>query len=158
MLFIFWILCGLFASVVAGNKGHNGCMWALGGFLLGPLALLATLGLGDRKAQSKQDELLEETRRQNNWMRRKLYEAEEERRYYEERRYRESMRRLPPEEYYEEEEYDEYHEDEGYDDEYEDAAIDVEATGDRSGETEEDRETEPDDYYDRDEKTPPTGE
>ena len=114
MLFIFWILCGLFACVVAGNKGHNGCMWALGGFLLGPLALLATLGLGDRKAQSKQDELLEETRRQNAWMRRKMYEAEEERRYYEEQRYRQRMRQLPPEEYHDEEEYDEYYEDDEY--------------------------------------------
>ncbi|OHY35915.1 hypothetical protein BCV64_02825 [Cylindrospermopsis raciborskii MVCC14] len=28
---IFWILCVLFASVVAGNKGHDGCMWALEG-------------------------------------------------------------------------------------------------------------------------------
>ena len=111
MLVIFWILCGLFACVVAGNKGHNGCMWALGGFLLGPLALLATLGLGDKKAQRKQDDLLEETRRQNEWMRRKMYEAEEERRYHEEQRYRQRMRQLPPEEYYDGEEYcegDEY--------------------------------------------------
>jgi hypothetical protein len=103
MLLIFWILCGLFASVVAGNKGHNGFMWALGGFLLGPLALLATLGLGDRETQRKQNDLLEETRKHNAWMRRKMYEAEEERRYYEEERYRERMRQLPPEEYFEEE-------------------------------------------------------
>jgi hypothetical protein len=124
MLVIFWILCGLFACVVAGNKGHNGCMWAIGGFLLGPLALLATLGLGDRKSQRAQDDLLEETRRQNEWMRRKMYEAEEERRYYEEERYRQRMRQLPPEEYYEEEEYDEHYDYDGYDDEY----VDVEAT------------------------------
>jgi len=101
MIFAFWILCGLLASVVAGNKGHNGCMWAIGGFLLGPLALLATLGLGDRKAQRRQDDLLEETRRHNEWMRRKMYEAEEERHYHEERQYRQRMRQLPPEEYYE---------------------------------------------------------
>ena len=124
MLVIFWILCGLFACVVAGNKGHNGCMWALGGFLLGPLALLATLGLGDRKAQRKQDDLLEETRRQNEWMRRKMYEAEEERRYYEEQRYRQRMRQLPPEEYYEEEEYEEHPQE----DEYEGRYVDIEAT------------------------------
>ena len=124
MLVIFWILCGLFACVVAGNKGHNGCMWALGGFLLGPLALLATLGLGDRKAQRRQDDLLEETRRQNEWMRRKMYEAEEERRYYEEQRYRKRLRQLPPEEYYEEKEYDEYYGDDGYD---EDEYVDIEA-------------------------------
>jgi hypothetical protein len=89
-------------------------MWALGGFLLGPLALLATLGLGDRKAQRKQDDLLEETRRQNEWMRRKMHEAEEERRYYEEQRYRQRMRRLPPEEYYDDEEYGEDRENDEY--------------------------------------------
>ena len=125
MLVIFWILCGLFACVVAGNKGHNGCMWALGGFLLGPLALLATLGLGDRKAQRKQEDLLEETRRQNEWMRRKMHEAEEERRYYEEQRYRQRMRRLSPEDYYDDEEYGEDREN----DEYTDAA--ATNTGDR---------------------------
>lgn len=127
MLIVFWFLCGIFASVVAGNKGHNGCMWALGGFLLGPLALLATLGLGDRQAQSKQDALLEETRRQNEWMRRKAWEAEQERRYYEEQRYRRQMRQLPPEEYYEEDADDELYEDdeyyEGYDDEYVDVEV-----------------------------------
>ena len=132
MLVIFWILCGLFACVVAGNKGHNGCMWALGGFLLGPLALLATLGLGDRKAQRAQDDLLEETRRQNEWMRRKMYEAEEERRYYEEQRYRQRMRQLPPEEYYEEDEYDEYPQQ----DEYEDGYVDIEANDAENGEPE----------------------
>lgn len=136
MLVIFWILCGLFASVVAGNKGHNGCMWALGGFLLGPLALLATLGLGDRKAQRRQDELLEETRRHNEWMRRKMYEAEEERRYYEEQQYRQRMRQLPPEEYYEEEEYDEYHQENEYGDEYEDGYVDIEASDAENGEPE----------------------
>ena len=54
MIFIiFWILCGLFASVIAGNKGHNGCMWSIGGFVFGPLAVLATLGLGDKISQIK---------------------------------------------------------------------------------------------------------
>ena len=129
MLVIFWLLCGIFACAVAGNKGHNGCMWALGGFLLGPLALLATLGLGDRKAQRKQDDLLEETRRQNEWMRRKMYEAEEERRYHEEQRYRERMRQLPTDEYYEEGRYDEYRKDDGYDDEY----VDTEARHPETG-------------------------
>jgi Ni/Co efflux regulator RcnB len=90
-------------------------MWAIGGFLLGPLALLATLGLSDRKAQRAQHDLLEETRRQNEWMRRKMYEAEEERRYYEEQRYRQRTRQFPPEDYYEEEEYDEHYDYDGYD-------------------------------------------
>jgi len=123
MLVIFWILCGIFASAVADNKGHNGCMWALGGFLLGPLALLATLGLGDRKAQKKQDDLLEETRKQNNWMRRKMYEAEEERRYYEEQRYRQRLRQLPQQEYYDENEEAGYYDDERYEDDYVDVGV-----------------------------------
>ena len=76
IFFIFWIICGLFASSVAGNKGHNGCMWCIGGFLFGPLAVLATLGLGDKISQRKQDELLEETREQNAWMRKKMREKE----------------------------------------------------------------------------------
>jgi len=146
MLIIFWILCGFFASVVAGNKGYNGLLWWLGGYLLGPLALLATLGLSDKNAQTKQDELLEETRRHNEWMRRKMNEAEEERRYYEERRFEDKWGFLPEKRYSNEEEYDGG---------YEDVAIDVKATDDRSGEAEEDRGTEPDDDYDKDEKKEP---
>jgi len=139
MIFFFWLICGLVVGIIASNRGHNGCLWSLAGFLLGPFALLATIGLSDRNIARRQDELLDETRRQNNWMRRKMYEAEEERRYYEERRYRESMRGLPPEEYYEEEEYEEYDDEDGYADEYVDIEaregdeIDNEKTEDKSG-------------------------
>jgi hypothetical protein len=111
MLIFFWILCGLFASSIAGGKGHNGCMWFLGGILFGPLALLAAVGLNNIKSQRTQEDLLEETRRQNAWLRRKTREAEEERRYYEEERNRTQMRQLPPQEYYEDDEEQEYEED-----------------------------------------------
>lgn len=114
IFFIIWIICGLFASSVASNKGHNGCMWCIGGFLFGPLAVLATLGLGDKISQRKQDELLEETREQNAWMRKKMREKEreirymEEERYYEEERYNREMKQLPPEEYYEDDDMERY--------------------------------------------------
>lgn len=98
-------------------------MWALGGFLLGPLALLATLGLGDRKVQKKQDDLLEETRKQNTWMRRKMFEAEEERRYYEEQRYRQQLMQLPQQEYIDEDEEAGYYENERYEDDYVDVGV-----------------------------------
>ena len=112
MLIFFWILCGLFASSLAGGKGHNGCMWFIGGILFGPLALLAAVGLNDIKSQRTQDELLEETRRQNEWLRRRAREEEEERRYLEAERYW-KRRQLPPQEYYKndvEVEYDERYE------------------------------------------------
>ena len=32
-----WILCGVFASTIAGGKGHSACSWFLGGILLVPL-------------------------------------------------------------------------------------------------------------------------
>ena len=89
-------------------------MWCIGGFLFGPLAVLATLGLGDRISQRKQDELLEETREQNAWMREKMRQKEreirymEEERYYEEEKYNRQMRQLPAEEYYEDDNNDEY--------------------------------------------------
>ena len=121
MLIIFWILCGLFASSIAGNKGHNGCMWFLGGILFGPLALLAAVGLNDIKSQRTQDELLEETRRQNEWLRRRVRDEEEERRYLEAERYW-KRRQLPPQEYYENAA------EEQYEEEYEEDYINVETS------------------------------
>lgn len=49
MIVFFWILCGVFAATIAKGKGHVGCSWFLGGILFGPIALIATLGLRDRK-------------------------------------------------------------------------------------------------------------
>ena len=137
MLIFFWILCGLFASSIAGGKGHNGCMWFIGGILFGPLALLAAVGLNDIKSQRTQDELLEETRRQNEWLRRRVRDEEEERRYLEAERYW-KRRQLPPKEHFENDEEQEYEE------EYEEEYINVETSemeggeGDYDGTVEED--------------------
>ena len=65
-----WILCGVFASTIAGGKGHSACSWFLGGILFGPLALIAILGLRDRKLDwdtqrliNTQEEMLDEIQR-----------------------------------------------------------------------------------------------
>ncbi|WP_061546987.1 hypothetical protein [Cylindrospermopsis raciborskii] len=47
---IFWILCVLFASVVAGNKGHDGCMWALEGTNQTKVLAIAILEKDDKHA------------------------------------------------------------------------------------------------------------
>jgi hypothetical protein len=73
--------------MIAGGKGHGGCSWFLGGFLFGPLALLATIGLRDRKndltAQrlvATQEEMLDEIQRKHDWERRQ-WQREIERQY-----------------------------------------------------------------------------
>lgn len=40
--------CGAYSSVVAKAKGHDGLSWFLGGFFLGPFALIASVGLPDK--------------------------------------------------------------------------------------------------------------
>ena len=49
LLFILWVPCGIYAGVIAASKDHNWLPWILGGFLFGPVALIATAGLPDRK-------------------------------------------------------------------------------------------------------------
>ena len=107
---VFWILCGVFASTIAGGKGHGGCSWFLGGILFGPLALIATLGLRDRKRDwdtqrliNTQEEMLDEIQRKHDWERRQ-WEQEKERQYLEAESRRDDDYRLPPEQ--EEEEWD----------------------------------------------------
>ena len=39
-LSIFWLICGVGASMIAKSKGYNGCNWLVGGFLLGPIGIL----------------------------------------------------------------------------------------------------------------------
>ena len=43
------IFSGFLASNLASDKGHDGTTWFLAGFLLGPLGLIASAGLSDRK-------------------------------------------------------------------------------------------------------------
>tara|TARA_B100001093_G_C26449532_1_gene851668 strand:+ start:237 stop:740 length:504 start_codon:yes stop_codon:yes gene_type:complete len=50
ILFLFlWIPCGLFTGAVAANKDYSGIAWAIGGFLFGPIALIAAAGLSDKR-------------------------------------------------------------------------------------------------------------
>lgn len=64
MIVFIWLLCGFLSAMVAGGKGHDALSWFFGGILFGPLAFLATLGLGDRNRASQQAQLLEATQRQ----------------------------------------------------------------------------------------------
>ena len=50
LLFI-GLVCAGYACFVASSKGHDAGNWALGGLLLGPFALLASLGLPDLKTR-----------------------------------------------------------------------------------------------------------
>ena len=108
---VFWILCGVFASTIAGGKGHGGCSWFLGGILLDPLALIATFGLRDRKLDwdtqrliNTQEQMLDEIQRKHAWERRH-WDQEKERQYLEAESRRDDDYRLPSEQ--EEEEWDE---------------------------------------------------
>ena len=110
---VFWILCGVFASTIAGGKGHGGCSWFLGGILFGPLALIATLGLRDRKRDwdtrrliDTQEEMLDEIQRKHDWERRQ-WEQEKERQYLEAESRRADQYRLPFEQQHWQEEQDE---------------------------------------------------
>ena len=53
MLFIFslivFFIAGLFCFNVAEEKGYNGFLWFIGGFLFSFIALIAVAGLPDRK-------------------------------------------------------------------------------------------------------------
>lgn len=51
LVFVMWTPCGVYAGVIAASKNHNWFPWSLGGFLFGPVALIATAGLPDRKLQ-----------------------------------------------------------------------------------------------------------
>jgi hypothetical protein len=49
LLLLLGVACAAYSGQVARFKGHEAGPWALGGFLLGPLALLAAVGLPDLK-------------------------------------------------------------------------------------------------------------
>jgi hypothetical protein len=51
LLLIFFI-CPIASAKVAGSKGRNAGGWALAGFLLGPIGLLAACGAGDKIQQN----------------------------------------------------------------------------------------------------------
>ena len=49
LLLLLGVACAAYSGQVASSKGHESGPWALGGLLLGPLALLAAVGLPDLK-------------------------------------------------------------------------------------------------------------
>ena len=49
LVFFLWIPCGIYAGVIAASKDHNWLPWILGGFLFGPVTLIAAAGLPDKK-------------------------------------------------------------------------------------------------------------
>ena len=49
LILFLWLLTGIVTGVVASDKGHGFGSWALAGFLLGPIGLIAAAGLSDQK-------------------------------------------------------------------------------------------------------------
>lgn len=99
--------------MIAGGKGHGGCSWFLGGFLFGPLALIATLGLRDRKNDlntqrlvATQQEMLDEMQRKHDWERRQ-WEREMQMQYLEEEQSTRRVRQLPSHQETREEQFEE---------------------------------------------------
>ena len=43
---LIWIVCGIAAAVVAGNRGANGCLWFGLGVVLGPIGLALAFTTG----------------------------------------------------------------------------------------------------------------
>lgn len=43
-----WVVCGMFAAMVASSKGYSGGSWFVFGILFGVLALLAAIGIADK--------------------------------------------------------------------------------------------------------------
>jgi len=41
--FVFWIICGIVAAIIASQKGSSGCGFAIVGFLLGPFGIILAL-------------------------------------------------------------------------------------------------------------------
>ena len=61
LAFLFvWIPCGLFAALVAGDKGHGGPSWFFAGFFFGPIALVAAAGLSDNRLRKLVRRLVEQ--------------------------------------------------------------------------------------------------
>jgi hypothetical protein len=39
-IIIFWLVCGVFAAIIANEKGRDGCLGFVVGFFLGPIGLV----------------------------------------------------------------------------------------------------------------------
>ncbi|MFA4907839.1 MAG: hypothetical protein WC602_06205 [archaeon] len=42
-LFVLWLVFGIISAMVASNKGENGCLAAIIGFILGPIGLIIVI-------------------------------------------------------------------------------------------------------------------
>ena len=51
---LIWLPCSIYTAVTAADKGHNATNWFFGGLLIGPIALVSAVGLGDRKLRRYQ--------------------------------------------------------------------------------------------------------
>jgi hypothetical protein len=60
IILLLGICCAFYSANIVSAKGYDVGLWALGGFLLGPLALLAAVGLPDLKTQKYLRLLLEQ--------------------------------------------------------------------------------------------------
>lgn len=49
ILIVAWVVTALLCAVVATDKHHSGIAWGFVGLLFGPIALIATVGLADRR-------------------------------------------------------------------------------------------------------------
>ena len=47
--FFIWIPIVFFTTTIANSKDYNGLLWFIGGFLLGPIALISIAGMPDKK-------------------------------------------------------------------------------------------------------------
>ena len=51
---VIWIVCGIICTVVAQNKGRDGCGWFALGLLLGPFGIVLALVMpADQEAQER---------------------------------------------------------------------------------------------------------
>ena len=51
VILLIWIPTAFFTANVAGQKEYNAILWFIGGFIFGPLALIAVAGMPDRRAR-----------------------------------------------------------------------------------------------------------
>jgi hypothetical protein len=52
-LALIWIVCGVASGVIAADKGRSGCLWAVLGFVLGPIGLAFSASLAPAPSQSE---------------------------------------------------------------------------------------------------------
>ena len=65
LITIGFAICGMFSLNVADSKGHAQLPWFLAGFLFGPIGLIASCGLGDKRMSRTLRRIAEEQRVDN---------------------------------------------------------------------------------------------